>query len=464
MATATQSRKTTSNTPPVRSPEDMAAELARAYPADAVEVLDSMALDDAARVVEAMPLIASIRIFNQPGLDKPARLIEKLSHDRGAALVAGLLADRRADIFRELPEKLHSHLFSHLDEQTQRQLKQLLSYPHDSAGGIMTTEFVSLPATMTAKQALEEIRKVGAGKATIYATYVTKPKTGELVCVLSLRQILIAPPEAKLDSIEKPRRKPITASPLEDRREVARLISKYDLLAIPVVDEANRMLGIVTVDDVIDAIVQENTEDIQRYGGSEALDAPYMEIGFISMIKKRAGWLAALFISEMLTASAMQHYQNELEKAVVLTMFIPLIMSSGGNSGSQATSLVIRALALKEISLGDWWRIARRELPAGLALGAILGVIGVVRITLWQRLGFFDYGPHWGLIAATVGAALIGIVTFGSLAGSMLPFVLKRLGFDPASASAPFVATLVDVTGLVIYFSVALLILRGTLL
>ena len=189
-----------------------------------------------------------------------------------------------------------------------------------------------------------------------------------------------------------------------------------------------------------------------------------MEIGFISMIKKRAGWLAALFISEMLTASAMQHYQDELEKAVVLTMFIPLIMSSGGNSGSQATSLVIRALALKEISLGDWWRIARRELPAGLALGAILGVIGVVRITLWQRLGFFDYGPHWGLIAATVGAALIGIVTFGSLAGSMLPFVLKRLGFDPASASAPFVATLVDVTGLVIYFSVALLILRGTLL
>jgi magnesium transporter len=255
----------------------------------------------------------------------------------------------------------------------------------------------------------------------------------------------------------------ITVAPLTDREDVARLISKYDLLAVPVVDH-DRVVGIVTVDDIIDAIVQETTEDLQKLGGLEALNAPYMKIGFWQMIRKRGGWLAVLFLSEMLTASAMQTYQSELEKAIVLTLFIPLIMSSGGNSGSQATSLLIRALALRELGLRDWWRVVLRELPSGLTLGAMLGAIGIVRIAVWQHLGLYDYGEHWVLIALTVGAALVGIVTFGSLTGSMLPFILQRIGFDPASASAPFVATLVDVTGLVIYFTVASLILRGTLL
>jgi magnesium transporter len=215
---------------------------------------------------------------------------------------------------------------------------------------------------------------------------------------------------------------------------------------------------------MIDAIIEEGTEDAQKFGGMEALDEPYMEIGFFEMLKKRAGWLSILFLGEMLTANAMQHFEDELERAIVLTLFIPLIMSSGGNSGSQATSLIIRALALGEIKLRDWWRVALRELPSGLALGSILAVLGVARITAWQLLGFYDYGEHWLLVAFTVGAALVSIVTFGSLIGSMLPFALRRLGFDPASASAPFVATFVDVTGLVIYFSVALLILHGTLL
>ena len=245
---------------------------------------------------------------------------------------------------------------------------------------------------------------------------------------------------------------------------MARLISKYNLLAVPVIGEAGNILGVVTVDDVIDAIVAEGTEDVQKFGGMEAIDGPYLRIGFLTMIKKRAGWLAALFLSEMLTASAMQHYSTELEKAVVLTLFIPLVMSSGGNSGSQATSLIIRALALRELRLRDWWSVALREIPTGLTLGAILGVIGMTRIVLWQALGFYNYGEHWLLVAATVGAALVGIVSFGSLAGSMLPFALKRLGFDPARASAPFVATVVDVTGLVIYFSIAFVILKGTLL
>jgi magnesium transporter len=245
---------------------------------------------------------------------------------------------------------------------------------------------------------------------------------------------------------------------------VARLISKYDLLAVPVVDGADHVIGIVTVDDVIDAMIAETTEDVQKLGGMEALDEPYNEISFARMIRKRAGWLSILLVGEMLTASVMQHFEGELEKAIVLTLFIPLIMSSGGNSGSQATSLLIRALALREIRLGDWWRVALREIPTGLTLGAILGAIGIVRVVVWQKLGLYDYGEHWPLIAATIGAALVGIVTFGSLTGSMLPFILKRLGFDPASASAPFVATLVDVTGLVIYFGVAATILGGTLL
>jgi magnesium transporter len=242
------------------------------------------------------------------------------------------------------------------------------------------------------------------------------------------------------------------------------MISQYDLLALPVVDTGHRVIGIVTVDDIIDAIVDEGTEDAQKFGGSLPLDEPYMEIGFWGMIRKRAGWLSILFLAEMLTAWAMQYFEAELEKAIVLAMFIPLVMSAGGNSGSQATSLIIRALALTEIRLQDWWRVASREALTGVLLGAILGIIAVLRIAGWEWTGLYDYGPHWPRLALAVGLALVGIVTFGSFAGSMLPFALKRIGFDPASASAPFVATLVDVTGLVIYFSVAVVVLHGTLL
>jgi len=259
-------------------------------------------------------------------------------------------------------------------------------------------------------------------------------------------------------------RKPVTVSPLVDREDVARLISKYNLLAIPVVDDGGHILGIVTVDDVIDAMISEQTEDVQKMGGMAAMEESYMETSLPTMIRKRAGWLSALFLGEMLTATAMGHFEHEINRAVVLALFIPLIISSGGNSGGQATSLIIRALALKEVSLGDWWRVAVREVPAGLALGLILGTLGFIRIVLWQSFGWYDYGEYHTLVALTVALSLVGVVLFGSLAGSMLPFLLRRLGFDPASASAPFVATLVDVTGLVIYFSVGYLVLRGTLL
>ena len=300
-------------------------------------------------------------------------------------------------------------------------------------------------------------------RETVYSIFVIDPVKKTLIQAVPLRRLISADPHANVLTAA-PARKPLMIAPEADRMEAARLISRYDLLAVAVVDGPGHILGIVTVDDVIDAIVEESTEDAQKFGGMEAIDEPYLRIGFGEMIKKRAGWLCALFLSEMLTATAMQSYQSELEKAIVLTLFIPLIMSSGGNSGSQATSLLIRSLALHEVRLRDWWRVAVREVPTGIVLGSILGLIGIVRIALWQTMGLFDYGPHWGLVAATVGATLIGIVTFGSLCGSMLPFVLKRIGFDPASASAPFVATLVDVTGLVIYFGVAAVILRGTLL
>jgi magnesium transporter len=308
---------------------------------------------------------------------------------------------------------------------------------------------------------LQHIRQVERTRETVYAIYVLDAFTRRLVGAVSLRRLISGESSAPIVELA---RLPITTTPLTDREDVARLISRHDMLAVPVVDKAGHVLGIVTVDDIIDAIIEENTEDAQKFGGMAATDEPYLQIGLPDMIRKRGGWLCVLFIGELLTASAMQHFEGELEKAIVLTLFIPLIMSSGGNSGSQATSLLIRALALREVRLGDWWRVALRELPTGLILGAMLGVIGLVRVVAWQKLGIYDYGEHWMLIGLTVAAALIGVVVFGSVSGSMLPFMLQRAGFDPASASAPLVATLVDVTGLMIYFSVAVLILSGTLL
>jgi magnesium transporter len=341
-------------------------------------------------------------------------------------------------------------------------LALLLAYPPTTAGGIMTTDYVSIPPTWTVAEALNHIAQVGRRKP-VYAIYVLGPDDRRLVHVISLRELVVADRTAQVMDIGE-HRGVLKVTPTTDREDVARLLSKYNLLAVPVVDEHGHLLGTITVDDVIDAIVREQTEDIHKLGGLESLDEPYSQIGFGTMIKKRAGWLCALFLGEMLTATAMQHFEAELSQAIVLGLFIPLIISSGGNSGSQATSLIIRSLALREVRVADWWWVAARELPAGISLGSILGVIGILRISIWQLLGFYDYGPHWLLVALTVGAALVGVVTFGSLTGSMLPFVLRRLGFDPASASAPFVATLVDVSGLVIYFGIAYLILRGTLL
>ncbi len=365
-------------------------------------------------------------MFDEPELTHSrSEMITMIGEVKAAPLIDAMSADQQAELFRELTEADRPRFLKLLDAPTRQSLEMLLRYPPETAGGIMTTEFVSMPMTWTVQRALDYVSEVGRAKETVYAIYCIDPESHVLVHVVSLRDLMVAPDRTQPVSSVGNRRKPLTVTPLVDREDVARLISKYNVLAVPVVDEGHHVLGIVTVDDVIDAIVREQTEDVQKFGGMEALDEPYTEIGFLRMIKKRGGWLCALFLGEMLTATAMGHFEGEIEKAVVLSLFIPLIISSGGNSGSQATSLIIRALALREIRLGDWWKIALRELPAGIALGAILGVIGVIRIVLWQKLGWYNYGEHWRLVAATVGTALIGVVTFGSLAGSMLPFLLK---------------------------------------
>src|SRR6476469_6109086 len=441
-------------------PEEFAEVVGGMQPAAIAEALRSLAPEAAARVLAALPFETAVLVLDDPELDNRLEIIRALDAPTCGRFLAAMSSDQQAELFREMPEDERERLLPTLHPKAQEALRLLLRYPPESAGGIMTTEFLSVPTTWTVDEALHLIRRVGGAKETVYAVYIVDPANGSLRHVVSLRELMLSDRARPVVEVASSR-KVLTVTPRTDREDVARLIAKYNLLAVPVVDEGGHVIGIVTVDDVLDAIVREQTEDVQKFGGMEALDEPYTEIGFWRMIRKRGGWLCALFLSEMLTATAMQRFEGEISRAVVLAMFIPLVMSSGGNSGSQATSLIIRALALREIRLGDWWRIALRELPTGLTLGSILGVIGFTRIELWQTLHLFNYGQYHLLVAFTVGLALVGIVGFGSLAGSMLPFLLKKFGFDPASASAPFVATLVDVTGPVIYFYVALVILRG---
>jgi magnesium transporter len=446
-------------------PAELSNALSGLRPADIADALRDLPPDAAARLMAVLPFDLAVPAFDEPELTHyRADIITRMGEEKAAPLIDAMSADQQADLFRELNEAERRKLLKALDPPTRAALEVLLRYPADTAGGIMTTEFVSVPTTWTVQQTLDHIAEVGRAKETVYAVYCVDAERQALQHVVSLRDLMVAPDRSQTVGEIGDRRIPISIAPNTDREDVARLISKYNLLAVPVVDDVKRILGIVTVDDVIDAIVREQTEDVHRFGGMEAIDEPYLDIGFWAMIRKRAGWLTALFLGEMLTATAMGFFEAEIAKAVVLALFVPLIISSGGNSGSQATSLIIRALALREVSLRDWWKIAVRELPSGLTLGVILGIVGITRIVIWQHVGWYNYGIHWPLVAITVGLALVGVVTFGSLTGSMLPFVLKKLGFDPASASAPFVATLVDVTGLVIYFTVAASILRGTML
>lgn len=432
----------------------------RLYPADIVTVLQALSRPEAARELSRMPLVHAVGALNQPEFEDAAKVLALLPMPRAVEFISRMSDDRAADVLAAMGED-GRRILANLPSTIRLSLTELMAWPADSAAGMMTAEYISMPVHTTASQALDYIRSIESSREAVYSILLIDDE-GRLSGSVSLRTLITAAPELPLRDLAP--HLPVTVAPLTDREVVVDLIRRHDLLGLPVVDEKGRPVGIVTVDDVLDALVAEHTEDAQKFGGLAALGRPYLDTGFASMFRKRAGWLSVLFLSEMLTASVMQHFEAELEKAIVLTLFIPLIMSSGGNSGSQATSLIIRALALGHVRLRDWWRVALRELPTGLALGALLGLIGFARIALWQDLGLYDYGPHWQLVGATIGMGLVGIVSFGSLSGSMLPFILQRLGLDPATASAPFVATLVDVVGLVIYFSIALVMLSGTLL
>ena len=372
-----------------------------------------------------------------------------------------LAPDDAADVIQEAPAEERDGLIALLDDATRREVKGLLDYAEDEAGGLMNTRYSRLRADMSVGEAISYLRRDAQHREkSVYYVYVVDAEE-RLLGVVSFRDLIVAAPDKSVKEVMHT--EVISARDDLDQEALSKLFMRHHLLMMPIVDAEGRIKGVVSVDDIVQVVQEEATEDIQKIGGVSTLEGPYLQVPLLRMIRKRAGWLAALFLGEMLTATAMGQFEAEIARAVVLALFVPLIISSGGNSGSQATTLVIRAMALGELRIRDWWRVIRRELVTGLSLGLILASIGLVRILLWQFL-FSAYGDHYFLVAMTVALSLTGVVLWGSLMGSILPFILRGLGFDPASASAPFVATLVDVTGLVIYFTVAAVVLRGTLL
>lgn len=424
------------------------------------ELLTAMSLEDQVVVFRVLPRRDAAAVFEYLSHDDQNALLKAMGQEDVAALLNNMAPDDRTMFLEELPAAATRQLLSLLNPEEKKIALTLLGYPEGSVGRLMTPSYIAVREEWTVRQVLDYVREHGQDSETLNVIYIVDAD-GHLIDDLRIREFLLAPLDKTVRDLMD--RRYVTLKATDDQASAVGVFRQYDRSALPVTDTAGVLIGIVTIDDVLDVAEAAATREIQRIGGSEALDEPYMDIAFGSMVRKRAGWLTALFLGEMLTATAMGFFENEISKAVVLALFVPLIISSGGNSGSQAATLVIRALALGEVSLNDWWRIMRRELLAGLTLGAILGSIGFLRITLWSA--FSDiYGQHWLLVALTVSISLVGVVLWGTLSGSLLPLLLRRLGFDPAASSAPFVATLVDVTGLVIYFSVAVVVLRGTLL
>ena len=427
---------------------------------DVADALVQLPVNDQVSVLRALPVRAASAAFEYLSTPAQRALIPALPKDDLAAMLNDMAPDDRTLFLSELPGHATHDLLTLLDSKERAEAERLLAYPPDSVGRLMTPDYVAIRADWTIQAVLDHIRTHGHDSETLNAVYVIDDN-GVLIDDIRIRELLLVPVARRVSDLMNHRYASLAAT--DSQRAAIEVFRREDRTALPVVDERGVLIGIVTVDDVLDAAQEMATRDLQRFGGSEALGEPYMAVSIMHMIKKRAGWLIVLFLGELLTATAMGFFEKQIARAVVLALFVPLIISSGGNSGSQASTLVIRALALGELSLSDWWRVARREVVSGLALGVILGAIGFLRIAGWSL--FTDlYGPHWLLVGATVSVALVGVVLWGSLVGSMLPFALRRLGFDPATSSAPFVATLVDVTGLVIYFSVGVVILRGTLL
>ncbi|MCL2650960.1 MAG: magnesium transporter [Candidatus Azobacteroides sp.] len=434
--------------------------------------LDSVQIAD---IIENLSKSNRIILFRLLPPELAKETFQLLSYDEQEGIIEGLAVnvnklkellndldpDDRTALFEELPGEVSQRLIQMLSKEEREIATQLLGYPEESIGRLMTPEYVAVKPYYTVQQALEHIRKFGRDSETLNVIYIIDDNW-KLIDDIRIKEIILADPEQKISEISDNRFTSLNA--YDDQEVAVKVFADHDRVALPVIATDGTLLGIVTVDDVIDVVEEENTEDFQKFGGTEGLDLSYTKTSLFELVKKRSGWLVILFFGEMFTASAMAHFDGEIQKAVVLALFIPLIISSGGNSGSQAASLIIRSLALGELNVKNWWYVMRKEIFSGLLLGSILGIIGFIRIFIWQEVGFYDYGEFWIWVGISVSVSLVFIVLWGTLSGSMIPLLLKKLGFDPATASAPFVATLVDVTGLIIYFTIAALFLGGKLL
>ncbi|HEU5061453.1 MAG TPA: magnesium transporter [Kofleriaceae bacterium] len=435
------------------SPQDLVELTEELHPADLADLASALSPEQAQKLLSVLPVEYGARLLEHLDEERRSQVFAAVAVqelDKAAALTDEMAADDRADLYATLGEELRSELLDAIDEEESRDIRQLLAYPEDSAGSLMTTEFVALPANVTAQQAIEIIRETAADKETIYQAYAVD-KNGTLLGVFSLRDLVVSPATRTVGEIMNPN---IVSVPVEDdQEEVARVIAKYDLLALPVVDRHHRIVGIITVDDAIDVVQEEATEDVHKMGAVEPLDQPYIMTPFWTLIRARAPWLVVLFVAVLATRNVLEHYSNvDLAAAAMLMWFVPLIAASGGNSGSQSATLVIRALALGRLELAQTWRVLVRELLVGVTLGAILGVVGMLSTLAWESTRFAG-------MVFTISLSVIGVVTVGALIGSGIPLLLQRLKIDPAVASTPFITSMVDIAGLVIFFEIARLFL-----
>jgi len=443
-----------------RDKDALEEKLEKWLPLELAELCDELSAVDQALVFNVIDREQAFETFEKLDFNMQVELLEELRSRQVQLILNDMSADNRTAFLEQLDKERLNKLLKLLTPKERRVALSLLGYPEDSIGRLMTPDYIAVNKEWTVKQVIEYIRNFGENSETLDVVYIIDEK-GYLVDDIRLGDILLADDTVFVKDLLDG--KFLSLLVTDDEEVAVEAFSKSNRVAMPVTNSGGLLLGIITIDDILQLAEEETTEDIQKLGAVEALDEPYMDVSLSGMIRKRAPWLVILFVSEMFTATAMSFFEHEIDKAVVLALFIPLIVSSGGNSGSQASTLIIRALALGEVKLSDWWRIMRRELMTGLLLGIILGIIGFARVSTWTLFTNI-YGPHWMLIGLTIGLSVCGVVLWGSVMGSMMPILLKRLGFDPATSSAPFIATLVDVTGLVIYFTFAALILRGTLL
>ena len=440
--------------------ETLRETLNRWPPSEVVELFADLSDEDDLAGMRMLRGPQRARVFEYLDRASQRKLVANLSEEDSRSLLNDIADDDRTALLAEFSATDRQRLLHLLSEEQRAIAESLLQYPDGSVGRLMTPHFVAVRSHWTVQHVLDHIRQHGLDSETLNVVYIVD-HDDRLIDDLRIRQVLLARPQQHLDDLLDYTFVALKAA--DPKRSAVEVFRRYDRTALPVVDDTGKLLGVVTIDDVLDVAEEAATADMQKLGGLEALSEPYVKTPLLTMVRKRATWLVVLFLGEMLTATAMGYFEDEIAKAVVLALFVPLIISSGGNSGSQAATLIVRALALGEVALRDWRMVFRRELGSGLILGMILGAIGFLRIAVWSLFSNI-YGPHWALVGATVGLSLVGIVLWGTLSGSMLPFLLKRIGLDPATSSAPFVATLVDVTGLVIYFTVAMVLLRGTLL